>query len=366
MKNNITFLFRRENNQLFKEKYSSFLQTQRITHRYYLEMFDYRLEQSKYLSADESFIMLLDNKCVGAVFLPVETINAIKSVTLSGDYTLAPIFADIQFGKMLFGKINNICQNHDIQIVKFFIDTLLKAYTIKHNYLLDYGYVDCSSNDAIIDLTLDESRLWTNIRSSYKNLINKIIKADEYTVLYADHLHPRKELHDSYVDLHTRNSKNSRKNLTTYDMQYEMLLRNKGSVFVLLENNEPIGGIYCLHSQKTVSYASGAKIENAPINKAILHTLLWHVIQYYKSKNYEFLHLGLPCGYNTVDGFNNYYDDKQINISDFKRGMGAESVTLFRGINYLDKSLLAHDVENFKNKMLQTYNACVQDFNKTD
>ncbi len=357
MKNNITFLSREENPSLFREKYSSFLQTHRITHRYYLEMFDYRIEQSRYLLRDASFMVMLDGRCAGAVFLPIEVIDGIKSITLNGDYTLSPIFSDAKFGKILFNKIDEICQANDIQIVKFFIDTLLKTYDIKHNHLLDYGYVDCSSNDSIIDLSLTESQLWTNIRSSYKNLINKILKSDQYQLMMSDHNNPDKNIHDMYVDLHIKESNNSRKNHTTYDMQYNMLQDNKGSVFVLLENDAPIGGIYCLHSQKTVSYASGAKKEDAPINQAILHTLLWHVIQYYKNIGYEFLHLGLPCGFNIIDGFNNYYDKKQINISDFKRGMGAEALTLYRGIKYFDNALFIRDIDNLKNKLQEKHGA---------
>jgi len=69
---------------------------------------------------------------------------------------------------------------------------------------------------------------------------------------------------------------------------------------------------------------------------------------------FEFLEYSQPCGYSKVQGFDDFLDDKQINISHFKRGMGASVKTIYRGIKYYDKKLLIKDIENFKERVKVT------------
>ena len=60
-----------------------------------------------------------------------------------------------------------------------------------------------------------------------------------------------------------------------------------------------------------------------------------------------------PAGYNLVDGFLDYLDEKQINIAHFKRGMGTKMVPLFRGVKYFDKNLLLKDIDSFREKVVR-------------
>jgi hypothetical protein len=133
-----------------------------------------------------------------------------------------------------------------------------------------------------------------------------------------------------------------------------MLKNDQASLFGLKYKDKFIGFNYFFHYQKTVVYMSGAddpEYENSKI--PIYHTILWSSFLYYKERGFDFMQFSQPCGFNKVDGFDDYLDQKQINISHFKRGMGTEMRTLFRGIKYYDKELLEKDLKEFKEKVLR-------------
>jgi hypothetical protein len=138
----------------------------------------------------------------------------------------------------------------------------------------------------------------------------------------------------------------------TFDKQYELLENDFASLIGLKYKGIYIGFNYFFHFQKTVVYASGAddpEYENSHI--PIYHVILWTATLYYKENGFDFIQYSQPCGYNLVNGFDDYLDKKQVNISHFKRGMGTTMVPLFRGIKYYNNSLLIEDIEKFKNQV---------------
>lgn len=73
-----------------------------------------------------------------------------------------------------------------------------------------------------------------------------------------------------------------------------------------------------------------------------LFIMLFYGLQLYTIKKMDLI---LYSIHNLVNGFDDYLDKKQVNISHFKRGMGTTMVPLFRGIKYYDNSLLIEDIE---------------------
>jgi hypothetical protein len=126
-----------------------------------------------------------------------------------------------------------------------------------------------------------------------------------------------------------------------------MLKNGYATLFGLKYQGKIIGMQYFFHYQNTVVYASGADDPEYTEKKFnIYHPILWKAQEYFKEKGFKLLEYSQPCAYSKIQGFDDYYDKKQLNISHFKRGMGAEMVTLFRGIKYYDKNLFVDDIEN--------------------
>jgi hypothetical protein len=160
------------------------------------------------------------------------------------------------------------------------------------------------------------------------------------------------EIYEAYRELHHKCSGKVTRKKETFDKQFEMLKNGYATLMGLKYNDVFIGMQYFFHYQKTVVYASGADDPEYTAKKFnIYHPILWKAQIYFKEKGYEFLEYSQPCGYSKIQAFDDYYDEKQLNISHFKRGMGAEMTTLFRGIRYYSENLLLNDVEEFKRRI---------------
>lgn len=87
----------------------------------------------------------------------------------------------------------------------------------------------------------------------------------------------------------------------------------------------------------------------------IYHAVLWRASEYFSSLGFKIMEYSEPCGYNKINGFMDYTDEKQINIGFFKRGMSTKMTTYYKGIKYFDKNLLLEDIEKFKQIVLKEF-----------
>jgi len=348
----VLIIYKNDSKEEFLKRWNEYINNNLSSYKYTILNLEYFLLYSKYLIYDKSFIVIENNKCVGICFLPIEETKRIVTVSISDGYVFLPLSTEKRIEKEIFKEIEKICVEYKIQKVNFSIDPLILEYKDKFNTLLEYGFVDTSTTDCLIDLKLEEQDLWKNLRKSYKALINSILKNDEFEIVIIDKDNIYYKLHELYRELHAKCAGSATRVKETFDKQFEMLENDNASLIGLKLNGNFIGFNYFFHFQKTVIYASGAddpEYENSKI--PIYHVILWNAIKYYKERGFDFMEFSQPCGYNKVNGFNDYLDEKQINISHFKRGMGTKMVPAFRGIKYFNKSLLLDDVDKFKEKV---------------
>jgi len=346
-------IYKEDNIELFLRNWQEYIDNNLVSYKYTFLNIEYFILYSKYLIKDKSFVIIENNKCVGICFLPIEKIETIVSISISNSYVFAPLTINKRIEKKIYETIELIIQEFDIQKINFALDPLILEYKDRFNYLLEYGFVDTSTSDCLIDLKLEEKKLWTNLRKSYKALINSILKNEEFEIVIIDKKNSSYELHEIYRELHAKCAGGATRVKETFDKQFEMLENDCASLIGLKYNSKFIGFNYFFHFQKTVIYASGADdpaYENSRI--PIYHVILWKAIQYYKKREFDFIEFSQPCGYNKINGFEDYLDEKQINISHFKRGMGTKMVPAFRGVKYFDKYLFLKDIKKFKDKVV--------------
>lgn len=195
---------------------------------------------------------------------------------------------------------------------------------------------------------LPETLLWTNLRKRYKGYINCCKKDSDYEVKIIDSKNPSKEMHDLYVHFHHLCSRRKTRSDESFEIQYEMLLQGYATLFCLFYKNKPISFYYCLHCHHIAAAASAADDPSYEQNKmSIYHFLLWNILLYFKNKSYKYLSIGQPSNHSIIQGFNDYCDEKQINIAIFKRGMGGTTIPMQRGIKYFDFDFFKQDMEQF-------------------
>ncbi|MDK2083867.1 hypothetical protein PT502_08635 [Aliarcobacter butzleri] len=348
----MNIIFKIDNQTEFYIRWEEYIRNNVSSYKYLPIYLEYMLFYSQNLLVDKSFVIIENNKCVGICFLPIENFNNKNFISFAEGYTISPLSIEKRIEKRIYELIEQIVKEFNVLKVKFYIDPLILEYTNKFNYLLEYGYIDSSSSDCLLNLRISQKLLWENLRKSYKALINSILKNDNYEVVIINKDNKSYEVHEEYRELHRKCAGRVTRTKETFDKQYELLENDFASLIGLKYKGIYIGFNYFFHFQKTVVYASGAddpEYENSHI--PIYHVILWIATLYYKENGFDFIQYSQPCGYNLVNGFDDYLDKKQVNISHFKRGMGTTMVPLFRGIKYYNNSLLIEDIEKFKNQV---------------
>ncbi len=344
-------IYKDENIDFFKSKWKEFLDNNKTSYRYLLLNIDYALFYTNNLIFDKSFVVIENNKCVGICFLPIENIDSINQISLAGGFTLSPLAQSERIEKKIYKEIEQICADTNIKKIMFYIDPLIIQDSNSFNRLLRYGFVDASTTDCMVNLKLTKGKLWSNLNKSYKPLINGIKKNQDFKIKIFNYQNANYDIHELYRQLHHKCAGKITRSKDTFDKQYEMLVEDKALLIGLNYQNEFIGFNYFFHHDKTAIYASGAddpKYENSKI--AIYHPILWSAIEYYHEKDYQYLEFSQPCGFNNINGFYDYLDKKQQTISSFKRGMGAQMISFYRGIKYFDKNLIILDIIEYNKK----------------
>jgi len=345
-------IYKKENQEIFLSRWQEYLDSNLSSYKYLLSNIDYMLFYSTTLVEDLSFVVIQNNKCIGICFLPIEKNKNYLSISLADGYTISPIASNNKAEAFIFEEIDKIAQEQDVKIIKFFSDSLIQEYKNNSNALLKYNFIDSSSTTGIVDLKSDI--LWTNIRKHYKSMINKVLKDDTFEIFVMNNHNADYSIHEEYRLLHKKCAGVVTRAKETFDKQYEMLENGVATLIGLKYQDKFIGLQYFLHFQKTVVYASGADDpEYTQKGFNIYHPILWKAQEYFKSLSFEYLDYSQPFGYSKVQGFGDYLDDKQLNISYFKRGMGANAKTLYRAIKYYDKELFLNDLEIYKNNTLK-------------
>lgn len=346
-------IYKHENKNEFLKGWSEFLNDNLASFKYLPLRLNYDLLYSKHIIEDKSFVVIENNKCVGICFLPVENINLYNSISIAGGYTIVPLSVNSRVEKIIFNEIFKIAQELNVKKIKFFLDSLIMEYKNKFNYLLEYGFIDTTSSNCIVELEKSKEDLWTSLRKSYKPLINGILKDSNFDFFIMDYKNPDYKIHEIYRKLHKKCARKITRRKETFDIQFEMLKNDFASLLGLKHNGKFIGMGYFFHYKKGAVYASGADDPDYEDSKIpIYHAILWKAILYYKKRGCEYLEYSQPCGFSKVQGFDDYMDEKQINISLFKRGMASKMVPLFRGIKYFDNNLLIEEIEEFKRRIL--------------
>ncbi|MBN2640710.1 MAG: hypothetical protein JXR78_03570 [Victivallales bacterium] len=346
-------IYRHNNEEEFRSLWNEYLDNNLASFRFLMSYIDYNLYYSKLLDMDYSFVIKENGHCAGICFLPLEKVNGQFQISLSAGYTVAPLCTCERVEKIMYKEINCIANRVSARKIMFYLDPLVMQYRNNFNTLLQHGYIDTSSSNGIVDLRKPLEKLWGSLNKSYRPLINGINRNPEFSIELYSAENADYKAHECYRDLHRQCSGRETRPRETFDRQFDMVKENKGIFVGLKHKHSYIGFNYFLHFQNTAIYYSGADnpaYENTGI--AIYHPILWAATEYYKNNGFEFLEFSEPCGYNEVNSLNSYLDRKQLNISKFKRGMGADMVTLYRGIRYLDDQEFLKDLETFKNKWI--------------
>jgi hypothetical protein len=153
-----------------------------------------------------------------------------------------------------------------------------------------------------------------------------------------------------------KNAGKALKSELIYTKQLNLAQQNLATIIAVNFQDRPIIVNYFFHDTANVVYASNAydtdeSFKNLPLN----HYLLWHSTLYFKQLGFKLFGFGQPCGLNTVNGFTDYTDNKELSISHFKMGMGTQMISHMQGIKFFKKEPLLQLINQFKSEVINGF-----------
>lgn len=337
----------------FFVNYNEYLERNLHSPKFLLDYIEILKIPSKFIICDESFVVIENNKCVGICFLPIENINGIKSISLQGNFTLQPLAICDRIYDIIFEEIFSIAKVLNLSKIMFYLDSLMIN---KFNWLLKYGFIDTSTSNCLALLNVSRADLWRNLRKRYKSQINSVMKSSDFEFFILNKDNQNYKIHEIYRALHAKAAGKETRPKASFDKQYELLKRGFATIIALKWGGVFIGMSYFMHCNNLVVYFSGADDPEFTQRKIpIYHAVLWKAMEYFSQLGFKVMEYSEPCGYNKINGFMDYMDEKQINIGFFKRGMSTQMTTYYKGIKYFDKNLLLSDIDKFKQKVLKEF-----------
>jgi len=335
------------NPELFKKNWELYLTTNNHSLIYTLDYLEYYHSYCKNIIDDLSFIVLRDNHPVGICFLPIETFEKSKSISLNEGYVSAPLSVDKKTEKTIFEYIHTLSHKHNISQIKLYSDPNLE-FNIpnKFNILKQYGYLETNSLNATIDLSQSKEKLWSNLSKSFKSLINKYIKNTKHSLFIMDKSNADIKIMKKFWQLHCDIAGEHAREFELFNAQFQFIKKGYASLYYIKDNETIISCSLFFHYKEFVTYASSVskEIEEKP---PLSHFILWKATVNFKENNYSLIQYGQPSSYSQFSGIDDTSSKKELHIASFKRNMGASTTTLFRGIKYFNKELLRDKLNDF-------------------
>lgn len=339
------------NNSDFPLLWNNFLTVNRMPVYYSLEWLDFCKTNLKDNFVKDCTFLISDKADVAAIapFIIEKGVYGPQASIKGGFLLRSPAFSmrlsekikkDAQ--KIVFAEIDKIASREGILLHKALIDPMHALdQTSPYNYLSEYGYYDRSILTNIIDLSLTEQGLWSNLRKSYKPLIKREKKRCELKILIADDCPD--SLFDEFENLYFLASGKTVYTKTEWGMLRDLIKKDKGMLIIAGLNGKIIGGSYFNHSGQKAYYSLSANHPDFEKDFFISHLLIWRAIEYYLGRKFSWLELGWQF---YREQFFDRPSEKEINISYFKRGFGGRSFPLYRGIKFFNEDIKEKYIKN--------------------
>ena len=306
-------------------------------------------------SISKSFLVYHNSKIIAVCPMFIEEKRfkneKINEISFGGDYGPVPALANDltkkerkKCFKMIFEHIDSLAKQNDIKRALIRFCPLSKSYIGRNNfnYLLKFGYFDCTSNTQIIDLSKSLEELRRDISHGHGAAIDSANK--KLTVEIYDKNNITYEIFGDYRELHHKAAGRVTRPKKTFDIMFERIKKDMAFLAGAKMNEKFVGFSYFNRYKNNVYYSSAC---NDPEFEKIRigHLIQWNAIKWMKKRDIIYYEIGFQKFFNELTEPST---DKEINISFYKRGFGGFTIPVFRGEKYYEKKYF---IEIFKERI---------------
>lgn len=328
--NNLKFIRTIDGN--FLNLWNLFLKKKKIySYRYNLEYIDIEKSAFENNFIDESFIIIKDENPIAIIPLIVDMKNNYLSYR-NEKYSPTPLLSDLleekqknDLEKILFDKIKIVIDKYSIK--RWYLTSDPLSY-INDNYLDMFGdkilATDCSYLNRIIELKNSKDYLWSQIRNSYKNIINKSLKVFKFNIV--NHSNMNNDIGEKYIKLHEKCSGRMTRPIESFNKMNDLIKQKKAVLFEQYLNSNIVQMEIVLLGKNCAAGGSVADDPDIKTDLPLTHSMNYTICMELAKIGLKYYEIG---GSQYKDDIFNPLTNKQFNITMFKRGFGKKS-KLFR------------------------------------
>ena len=204
----------------------------------------------------------------------------------------------------------------------FFVDTFYKSNLMPYSYdflLTKNSFLVKTYCTRKILIYQSEEKLWKDIRTSYKSLINWGIRELEISILTGNSI--SKDLIEEYRMLHFDVSGKESRSKETWNLQYEAI-KEEEAFLVTGRKDGVLVSVGYFPMNKTHAFYGSSASKFSEIQKPLFHALMWKAILYCKKRNILYFETGPEL--NKLENIKKKVDSKNLNIAQFKAGFGGK------------------------------------------
>ncbi|NEU58109.1 GNAT family N-acetyltransferase [Halorussus sp. MSC15.2] len=318
--------------------------------RHTTDWLDYTLNyKPEFDPASESFMVTHSKEIIAVCPLILETVDGVRQFTYAGGYGPTPAFsADLSEGErdtiegMIFDEVDERAAEHGVQRVKMQHPSLAEETptgTESYNYLVRHGFVDTSIHTQLVDLDRDIDDIRADLRRDYRRSIDDAADTFEATVFDSENV--TESIHDQYKQCHIKDAGGQTRPDETFEMMYDWITADEAFLVGAKYEGEYVGFSYFLAYDGGVYYASSARDPDSDTyDLGIGHLLQWEAMKWMVERGLDTYEPGWQFFDRT---FPHLASDKEVNISQFKRGVGGTTRPLSRGEKYYDGDLFREE-----------------------
>jgi hypothetical protein len=214
---------------------------------------------------------------------------------------------------------------------KIVINKFLKNFSFisaKYNFLMITNYEELSKIDLnvvnpflveelqIINLNLDENKIFDNMKLNHKNEIKKILKVNDIEFKIYDHNNYLKGLISSMMKMHEEVSGRKTRSLETWNMNEEMIQKKMAFIVEASYKKRIISYSFFYHNLEECCYFSSVTVKDSFNLGGINHAGVWHAIKFAKKLGLKRMKLGTTKYLYSRN--KSLIDEKRKNIAFFK------------------------------------------------
>jgi FemAB family protein len=221
--------------------------------------------------------------------------------------------------KLLSSELEQVINEYSIKDI--FYQDLLKDNKLSYPgwFLMELGATAMPYFTQIIDLSLTEEQLHSQIRKSYSSLINWGLKNLDISIY--DSKTVTKEIIEEFRQLHADVAGRYTRTARSWEIQHEMVKNNEAFIVTGRCNSVLVTTAFFIYSLKWCNYGASASKRDM-FDKPLAHSILWNGILYAKRLGCLYFETGEQLYPNQKQPSPT---DKELGIVKFKRGFGGET-----------------------------------------